>query len=461
MLTLLCVTLGLGTASLLITRIVNGTLRAASTAYWAGWTLLTASATYIEWRGLAPPTESEAIALMMEAQAAAFIAFAIGSFLNSRFRKPPVDNLIRGLQESEDLIRRYSRTWLSLITIIGAGFLAQKVISGGLSSTALMGDLRASYLNEGLPLIGKIYSYASTSIPILCVLLARSDRLYGVRMRRLGILVGCTGLGGFAMGGRGFLVAPFLAYAVAYLMVPAVHKLKSSQRRARNYKVAAYLLCAMSLFVVLGDWRFGRDQVLEGESSTYLKWIDTPAAWIATSTRGIMPYVETIGEMHGHGRAFFEWPAMQLERLGVLGTDTRKELDETRAVVYASYGDAGNFPPTIIPFMIGDWGSRWWIVAYIVTCLLGQFVTLRWGVLELHSHVFSALCMLAMFYMIQGALFFHPGNCLALLWLGALGYLTFIERHRHRRSISPSAPPLNAVMYRPAAVPATAGSESQ
>ncbi len=445
MLTLLGYTVVLAVLSFLTTKAFTGTLRAAGTAYWAGWIMLAVCTVYAEWRGLAPPVDDDAITMVAAAHAAAFVAFLAGSALASGTKRHSLRYPIQSLVDSERLVRRFLRPWLGTLALAGLVHLIQQVLFVGVSLSGLMTDLRVSYLEtQSLSIAGRIYSYLVTSVGLLLVLFARSDRLYGIRLKRIALLVLSMAFGGFALGGRGFLIAPVFTYIAAYLMMPKIASGVRGSWTTLTRKIVLYLAAAVIVFAALGELRWGLDRFSE-DVPFYVRVVDNPAAWIATSMRGITPFVNTFSSLEAHGRVFGEWPVVQLERLGLLSGDTQRDLIDVRAAVLSSYGDPANFPPTIIPFLYGDWGSSGWLIAYFVICLVSQFLTLSLDVSKFPAHLLSTLLVMAMFYTIQAALFFSANNCVALIWLGVF-YLILIAT-RPQKSLVRNVLPQRNVLF--------------
>jgi hypothetical protein len=123
-----------------------------------------------------------------------------------------------------------------------------------------------------------------------------------------------------------------------------------------------------------------------------------------------------------------DWPATQLERIGILSTDTREDLDSIRQAVYNLYGGAGNNPPTVIPYLIGDVGRSLMPFYFAAIMALAQIITIRVSIGSLVGHAIATMSLAAVFFTIQGNMFLHSANCLALLWVWIIVLLARVKK---------------------------------
>jgi hypothetical protein len=137
-----------------------------------------------------------------------------------------------------------------------------------------------------------------------------------------------------------------------------------------------------------------------------------------------------------------EWPAVQLERLGILSTDTRKDEDTARRDVFVMNSAASQIPPTIIPYLIGDFGHDLMPVYFGVPMAISQFVAVRSDLRDFFAHCVVAMTLVAVSFTISSNMFFPSSNCLGLIWAALLMLFTRrMPQHRREGLVSrPSRP---------------------
>ena len=383
--------------------------------YWVAWVILAVAALHAEAQELMSPVPPELVSLLVELQLVAAIALLCGSiiFRNVRFRA--------GAEDDPGKYLKLCRSLVIVMATVGAIHLIERLITVGFNLAEVFYNLRISFIEENLTPLGKISAYFSTGGPVVAIIYARHDRVHGIDLKRIAYLVAALGLHGIALGGRGFLAGPVIVYALAFLtaprpsVVPPLPPLRI---------VFSYLMISLLAFVILGEWRFGKTAAHQNsESSMIVRAIDAPAVWIGTSLVSCEPAMHAMNDLDTNGRLIFEWPALQLERIGLFEIETKTINMEIRQSIMTELPEAINYPPTILPYLVGDFGARNLHVSVFLMLFIVQGFSLMLTSRVMLQHTLLVFLLTGTFYTIQSNMFFTAGNCLGLLWLAILGGL--------------------------------------
>jgi hypothetical protein len=436
------VSLCLGGVCIWVSRIVNRTLVSACTVFWISWAGLLFAAWYSEWAKLIPPISDGAIGLVERGEAGAAVGCIIGSFLAGRASRSPhaYDSCVdRGMGQKQLIVA------MMMIAATGMAYLVETLSHIGWSIQSLLFDVRTNFIAQGLTPLGRLSEYfCEMGIP-LAVILARRDVSAGIRIYPIFLLTLAYSPNGFATAGRGYLVTPLIFYTLAYLSatrgqikMAAVMRRFRMPRRKVGWRIAMTLVVFAASFTAIGELRWGATST----RPFYSRAFDMVMAYPASSITSIYPWSNAYADTQAHGRLILEWPAVQLERLGILSTDTRKDEDTAHRDVFVMNSSASNSPPTIIAFLIGDFGYDLMPVYFGVLMAISQFVTVRLDLRGFFAHCVVAMTLNAVFLSIGSNMFFPSSHCLGLMW--AALFMLFTRRmpqHRHERlPFRPSRP---------------------
>jgi hypothetical protein len=385
-----------------------------SDAYWFAWTILLLSGAYCEFTELLDyPVSQTTYDLVLRLHAGATLGILAAAVVGPRSNKPQWINE-RDCVLAEAFIQSHFRLILGIVGTVAAMHLAENIATMGASAIYgnLIFDLRVSGLNRELSLIGWVSSYLQGACLPLSVLLARADRLFGVRPYRLMALIGVAAIHGFGLGGRGYLAASVITYlaAIAVGRIPKGKLVPPGWR-----KVAPLGLLMLVVFVLLGSWR-GEVSGQEKESFQ-VQFLNLPLGWIGSSVAAIGPASETYSEIQMNGRLVFEGLSSLIEKSGLLQGETKAVIAQERQVVGARYGNVlANIPPTIIPFLIGDFGSTW-MPLYMAFVMGGcQLIGLAVRPSSVLAHSIKVMILVGCFMTIQANLIFTAINIISAFW---------------------------------------------
>jgi len=437
------VSLCLGFICIWVSRLLNRTLVSATTVFWVAWTGFLIAAWYSEWTELIPAISERATQLVELAEAGVAVGCLVGSFLAGRIAPSPqhfdapVD---RGISQ------RQLNLAMMVIAATGMAYLFETLSKTGWNIQTLLFDVRIQYVTEGLTPLGRFSEYfCELSLP-LAIFLARRDAGSGIRIMPIVWLTLANSPNGFATGGRGYLMTPLLYYTFAYLSATrGKRKLGSVMKRFRmparraGFRIAIGMTAFAAVFTIIGEARWGATS----DKPFYVRAVNTVMEYPASAISSVYQYSDVYSDRGGNGRFIVEWPAVQLERFGVFSTDTRKDEDAARRDVMMEYGSVNNCPPTIIPFLIGDFGQQLMPVYFAVIMAIAQFITVRPDIRGFFAHSVTAMALAGVFFTIQANMLFAPSHCLGLMWAGLM--MLYTRRHPVHRG-QPQAAPLRRVV---------------
>ncbi|MBT9168242.1 MAG: hypothetical protein DDT19_01587 [Syntrophomonadaceae bacterium] len=414
-------TIALGLSSISLSRIINRTWVSACTAYWLAWVLALSCAYYAGEKELIPQPSDISLSLIRVAHVGAFIGFFCATVVSGPVKRAIGQRQRNQIANIVSFTNKHYKPLLFIIFVVGLAHLAEALLKVGINPASLMADLRLSFLEGGLSPLGKLSAYIFTSLLLFSILFGLSDAFAGVRMRRIVLLTIVGATHGVAMGGRGFLLGIFLAYGASFLLASGI---TPGRKYYMDFKRRSllYVGCVLAIFVLLGVWRWG---VIGEDGNPFLIAINMITAWLGLSIPAVEPFVTAMADMPiRYGGYVFEWPVVQLERIGIIEGAIRSDNWDVVMMVRQTDGLVGNAPPTIIPSLVGDWGVSLMPIYLGVLMGLSHIATIRFRGMGLIGHVVSVMAILAAFYTIQSPAFLHSGNSLALIWTLAFLFLS-------------------------------------
>ncbi len=429
----LLLTILLGIGSIAITRLLNRAWVSASLAYWGAWVFVLACYAYSETQavtaqsfGRVPIASEGTFELIRQAHWGAFIGFLIGSLLGGRI--PRSASAAQRFIAMEVLLRRHFKHAIALLFMIGLVQLIERLFMVGVNLPTLYLDIRLSYLTNSLTPFGRVASYLTTASPVLAIMLGMSDASSRVRFRRLLLLTIAVAPFGLSMGGRGFLLGILLPYGASFLLF---YELTPSRRRLIRLvsRVVLYISCAVLVFAAIGEWRYGSTTRADAQEETFVeRSVDQFVSYFAVSIPAVEPVATTLASQVplGLGRDLFEWPTLQLERIGLLQGSRSSELASLKPMLVKEYGILAFAPPTLIPLLVGDFGFSFMPFYMAILMALCQVATIRLRGTRLLGQVIGTLALLAALQTVQTNAFLQAGNSLAILW--TLLIATVIQR---------------------------------
>lgn len=407
----------LGVLCIAVSRRLNGTYVSACTFFWIAWFSFLLAARYCEWQEIISAVTDGSTRLVELGELGAAAGCLLGSSAAGRLTKK--EQRQERLQEVK-LGQKGIYTWMAVIASVGILYLLETLSRVGWNLLTLLFDIRSLYIAEGLTPLGKVSEYVAAGTIPLAILLARRDVDTGIRPLPIVLLILANAPIGFATGGRGYLVAPLIYYGCAYLLGTRwrtpIAGAKEPAKGNSLWKVVLLLLSVFLIFTGVGEWRWG----ITEDRPFYLRTVDTVLSYPAVSIKSIEEFSETFSDTAADGRLLLNWPASQIERVGILSTDTRDDLVSSRDTVFKLYGGVSNYPPTIIPYLIGDFGLALMPLYFALITAVTQFATVRVRVKGLLGHSIATMALFATCMSIQDTMFFTSAHCLALLWVGVI-----------------------------------------
>lgn len=397
---ILIVTGGLAALCTVIVRLSIGTMISAGTAYWAAWLVLLLSGIYCQANDLLSyPVSGITSDLILKLHIGATIGILVASILVGRVRVRRWIAPDQSLQ-AERFLQKHFTLIVWVVGAVATAHLMENVGKIGIGTLYgnLIYDLRVAGLTRELSLIGLISSYLQGIIMPVAILMARADRVFGFRVRRMAALIVVAGIHGFALGGRGFLASPLIAYGTALLVCRARGGSLLPARWRNLWGLGAACLIA---FVVLGAWRAeigGSDKYTFGENIFRL-----PLGWIGDSVAPIEPASQVYSGVRMDGRLVFDGISGVLEKLGLVSGQTKVVIAQERDAIAFQYGfSVSVLPPTIIPFLIGDVGeaNMMLYMAAIIAAL--HFLSIGISPSSLTAHTMIVIAVVACALTIQG-----------------------------------------------------------
>jgi hypothetical protein len=466
---LLLQTAALGFVSVAATVLLARSLVSPALLYWWGWLLGIGAAESLSGDAFLPVFTPAARWLILQLHLAATVGFLLAAVLYALMREAGArerDTLPLAEQRGRagvELDGRVVGAVIGVRVLMGAASLVHRIAQiGGLTGARILLDIRRSYLNETLlvdrlPTGVRIYDHLELAFSIFPFLFALQDALdHEIRWRRLLVWWAAGIPGGLATGGRGWILGTALLYGATYLVMVGGAVALAMLRRWM-LRLALVFLGLTALFGWIERVRIADSGA---ESSLTLlqsdRWyrrapVLVPALYyLGIPTLAASYYADYAAGGPRYGGALtFPFVAVQLDRLGMSMPSPLEFERSSRAALFKSrYPILGATHATIIPALVGDFGTRGWLLAMaaIALCVQGAFFVLRGGGLVARLTAVQ-LVIFGGWWVFQQFMLGLGGAILPVLWLAILlatdrvAYDSLLKRGRFAsRMARPEAP---------------------
>jgi hypothetical protein len=435
--TLLLGTLATGFGALFCPRLVTPGL-----FYWAGWSLALLGAQSVGGDLILPVLSERTGELLLPLHIAAAVGFVTGALLY-RLHSDALARRAGGPETAPQgpPERLYLAPGLvtvlfglhALNSLIGMHYRAGQMGGWGALfdvSAVRQSFLQTVYLQETLPPMVRLTTHLALFLSLVPFLLALQDALEGrFRWQRLAVWWLLAAPGGYATGGRAWIIAVPLTYAATWFAVTSLHAAAGVLRR-HGAALAAGAAAIIFLFSSIQLARVRDEAVTVFEVRQHAEWHDrVPVVkpilyYFAMPTLAIVEYADFVeARPRTHGALTAPFVAAQLGRFGI-GAGNADYLFSLEGRQHAGRGPDPIFAvthSTAVPRLLGDFGRQLYAPVFGALAAAVQYLFLlfrRAGIIRRLLAV--QLLLYGGFWVAQDYMLFTASVILPVLALGAL-----------------------------------------
>ncbi len=403
------------------------------TLYWIGWIAGAIGAKLSADSDLMPELSRFGEILILRAHVGAFVAFLLVGAA-ARFVSPNEGKRAEPIKVP-DWLWTCAIVAVSAQFLVGSAMLVQRVHEDGLGALGDVYNIRqqfleTNYLQEELPPIYRVFSFATCFASIAPILLAIKDaNRKGFSGWQLLMLFVCAAPGGVSTGGRIWLAVTISMYCMSYVLAGDMAGYAGTFRRLLKH-ITLPALALLVMFAAIGIVREKGDPI-GGLYETYgADRSDRPLyplyMYLGTPVIAVGPYSEYATQQHLlKGLASLPWISDQLERLHYVygspvidatkyGRDYVREYDDHRlAATHAS----------VIPQLVLDFGIDNLEISSALRCALVFVVWLFFKGKGAPGHIAATVaCLYGAMFSFQDVTFGAAASFLPVIFaFGLLG----------------------------------------
>jgi hypothetical protein len=433
---LLGLTLLLGCLSTAVVVLLCGRTATPALFYWLGWSLAVLGAQSVGGDAILPPLTERTGELVLPLHIGAAIGFAAGALLfrfhTEVFGERPAETQDWRLHMAPALVLGVFAAH-ALTSLIGVHYRASEM--GGYLALLDISAVRASflervYLRETLPPMVRLTAHLGVLLSLVPFLLALQDALAGrFRWQRVALWWLLAMPGGWATGGRGWIIAAPVTYGATYVIVAG---LGATARVLRPHLpvIVGGFVGVMLLFssIQLARVDATTAQVFDVQDKTrwhdhvpvvkpVLYYFGIPVLAIPEYSDFVLSRPVTKG---GLTAPFF---AAQLGRFGLTGqsADYLYSLEGRISVMLGPDPLLGHTHATAVPRFLGDFGRMLYGPAFALLSCIVQFLFLQWRDRGIVRRLIAVnLALYGGLWVAQDFMLFSATAVLPVLLLGVL-----------------------------------------